>query len=128
MSAFSDEIAGICEEMEDFLEATITTPTGRELPCIPGWDEISTDVEVGPQRELKQFYVLVRKSHFITADNTVITADSDVILADNSTGRARSGVNGYRTGSFRGGVYRVLAVSEDPSGAYFKIYLIDPTS
>jgi hypothetical protein len=98
-------------------------PSGAEIPCVPSSEEMSIEVEIGPLVEMLQHVVRVRKTHFVTADNTMITVDSDVILADNSTARPRSGGAGYRTGGFRGKTYRVLKVAEDPSGAYFKIWL-----
>lgn len=118
-----DEIIGTLEELEADLGTILITPTGRELPCVPSMEEVGSTVEVGPQLEVITMAVRVRKSLFVTADNTVITADSDVILADNSTGRARSGGANYRTGGFRGKNYRVLKVDEDPTGAYFKIFM-----
>ena len=54
-------------------------------------EEVGTEMQIGPQFEVIKLAVRVRKSHFITADNTVITVDTEVILADNDTPRPSSG-------------------------------------
>jgi hypothetical protein len=122
MSAFSDEISGACEEMEGDLGNTLTTAQNLELPCIPSMEEVGNTVVIGPLEEVIQVALLVRKSYFITADNTIITVDSDEILADNSSPRPRSG----SLITFRGKRYRSIMYEEDPSGAFFKIYLTSP--
>lgn len=114
--ALRDEIIDALEEIEaDNLDITgegmvLITPTDREIPCVPSMEEVGYEIQIGPQVLTIDSVVIVRKSHFVTADNTVITADSDVILADNSTPRPRTGSGQYRTGSFRGKTMRVVKV------------------
>lgn len=126
MSTIREIIAEGLQELEGLLTdalgetKTLILPSGAEIPCVPAMEEVGAEVQIGRQVETILASVLVRKTHFVTADNTVISADSDVILADNSTATPRTSGQ-YRTGGFRGKTYRVLTVSEDPSGAYFKI-------
>lgn len=120
-----EEIIGALEELETDLISEggetqkLILPSGAEIPCVPSMEDIGTEIAIGPQSETNIAVVRVRKSHFITADLTTITVDSDVILADNETPRLRSG----KKPQFRGKTYRVLKVSEDPTGAYFKVFL-----
>lgn len=124
-----EETIDAMEELESDLQdeagetQKLILPSNAEIPCVPSTEEVGTAIGIGGQSEIITAVVRVRKSWFVTADSTVITADSDVILADNSTGRPRSGGANYRTGGFRGKNYRVLKVAEDPSGAYFKIFM-----
>jgi hypothetical protein len=121
-----EEIADALEELESDLQdhagATqkLTLPAGAELPCVPSMERVWNKVaNAGPQIEDIDTTVIVRKSHFITADLTNITVDLTTLTADNDTPRLRSG----KKPTFRTKTYRVVFVEEDPSGAYFKVYL-----
>jgi hypothetical protein len=123
--AIRDEIESALEELEnDLSDSTGATqklilPSGAEIPCVPAMEDLSSEIAIGPQIEGNVVAMLVRKSHFITADLTTITVDTELILADNDTPRLRSG----KKPMFRGKTYRVIDVQEDPSGAYFKVFL-----
>ena len=127
--SIATEIIDALESLEaDNLDAggnqmVLILPSNAQIPCVPSSEEVGTEIQVGPQVETIQAMVHVRKSYFVDASNTVITVDSDVILADNSTGRPRSAGGAYRTGGFRGKTYRVLKVTEDPAGCYFRVYM-----
>lgn len=122
------EISECLEELETDLqdESGATQKiiwNGLEIPCVPSSEDLSSMVaDVGPQIGVQILAVIVRKSHFITADLTTITADSEVILADNDTPRLRSG----KKPTAKGRTYRVINSVEDPSGAYFKVYMRGP--
>ncbi len=120
-----EEIAGALEEMENDLvnesgeTQKLILPSNKELPCVPSSEDVGAEIAIGNQVEVITAVVRVRKVHFKTTDSTLITIDSDVILTDDDTPRLRSG----KKPQFRGKTYRVLKVSEDPSSAYFKIFM-----
>jgi hypothetical protein len=124
--AIRDEIESALEELENDLSDSsgatqkLILPSGAEIPCVPAMEDLSTMVmDVGPQAEANIIAVIVRKVHFITSDLTTITVDTELVLADNDTPRPRSG----KKPSFRGSTYRFLRSVQDPSGAYFKIFM-----
>lgn len=118
--SFKSEIESALEEIEgDLPEMTLTLPQGAVIPCVPSMEDMSSEIAIGAQIEGNVVVVRVRKSWFITSDLTTITSDSTVLLSDNDTPRLRSG----KTPVFRGKTYRVLKSQEDPSGAYFKVFL-----
>ena len=130
MSTLREEIVDALEflENENLDESGETKklilPSGAELPCIPSREEVGYEIQIGPQIRTVTVSVKVRKSHFVTADNTIITVDSDIILADNSTPRPRAGEGNYRRVGFRGTInLRVLRVDEDSTGAFFVILM-----
>lgn len=120
-----EEINDALEELENDLTdesgetQKLILPSNAEIPCVPSMEDVGSEIAIGPSVEMISAVVRVRKTHFITADMTTVTADSDLILADNDTPFLRSG----KKPQFRGKTYRVLKVSEDPSGAYFKVFL-----
>jgi hypothetical protein len=117
--SIQSEIIDCLEDLEGDLGESITTAANAVIPCVPSMEGISAEIAIGPQVEGNLVQVRVRKSYFVTADNTLITVDSDELLADNSTKRPHTGVKL----TYRGKVYRCLKYEEDPSGAYFKLYL-----
>lgn len=120
-----EEIADALEELEadnaDEFGATlkITLPSGQQLPCVPSFMDVGNTIEIGGRFEALSLVVTVRKSLFITADLETVTVDTEEVTADNETPRLRSG----KKPVFKTVTYRVLKVAEDPSGAYFKIFL-----
>jgi hypothetical protein len=98
---------------------TLPGANGARIPCVPSMEDVGYTVVIGGVEEVISSIVLVRKSHFVTVDLTNITIDVTTLTVDNSTPRLRS----LKKPTFRTKTYRVLKVQEDPSEAYFKVFL-----
>jgi hypothetical protein len=128
MSYIHDEIADALTELEtdcgDSDGAQAFTWKTAEIPCVPDTLLRGTEVVIGGKEWTVQFSLTVRKSHFLSADSSLITVDSDQWTGDDVKPHPIAG----RKLTFRGKVYRILSVSEDPTRAYAKLNLADSNS
>jgi hypothetical protein len=123
--SFRDDIAGGLEELEDELsfagEVQTFTWKGAEIPCVPNQLNRGTVVVSGGFEAVVGFTLNVRRSNFLSADDTLTTVDGELWSADANRPHPVAG----RTLTFRGKSYKILTATEDSSRAYYKLDLAD---
>lgn len=122
------EIEGALLELEGDLandtDLSVFTWKGVDIPCVPNMRGTSSDLVFGGHDDVTSFSLVVRVSHFLTADTTLVTADDTLNTADNHTPRPIAGMRLI----YKGHTYKIDSAVLDPARAYVKLVLVDKDS
>lgn len=121
---FKREIQRALEEIEGIVGDNTFTWKSIEIPCTPSTLQRGVVIDIGGNPEEISLTLIVRRSHFLTADSTLVTVDSDLYTTDNDTPVPVA----RRTVIFRGATYRILSAKESAPQSHLELHLADPHS
>lgn len=107
--------------VEEDTEAQTFEWKGAQVPCCPSNERRETLIDANGNPIETTLRLLVRRSHFKTADSSLITVDSDLVTMDNDTPTPVTG----RTLVFRGRDWRVLSAREGSCQSFYVLDLAD---
>ena len=96
---------------------------GSVVPCIPANVQDANSVMPGGFQDDVQFRLLVKVEDWMFADSTIILVDDTVMtLGEDEKPKPIIG----RTLTYKGRLYRITGVRQDPSGGFYQINLASP--
>ena len=102
-------------------EGQTFTWRGKAVPCSPSGLGKTIEIDARGNAIAVSLRLVVRRSHFLTADSTLVTVDSQLFTADNDM---LTPVSGYSL-AFRGRQYQVITARESANQSYFCLTLAD---
>jgi hypothetical protein len=95
---------------------------GAAVDCIPANVQDANSVVAGGFQDDVQFRLLVKIQDWLSADSALVLIDDTVQVLDDERPRPIIG----RTLTYKGRLYRITGVRQDPSGGFYQINLASP--
>lgn len=95
---------------------------GAAVDCIPANVQDANSVVAGGFQDDVQFRLLVKIQDWLSADSALVLIDDTVQVLDDERPRPIIG----RTLTYKGRIYRITGVRQDPSGGFYQINLASP--
>lgn len=95
---------------------------GAAVDCIPANVQDANSVVAGGFQDDVQFRLLVKIQDWLAADSSIVLLDDTVAVLDDERPKPIIG----RTLTYKGRLYRIVGVRQDPSGGFYQINLASP--
>lgn len=95
---------------------------GAAVDCIPANVQDANSVVAGGLQDDVQFRLLVKIQDWLAADSSIVLIDDTVAVLDDERPKPIIG----RTLTYKGRLYRIVGVRQDPSGGFYQINLASP--
>lgn len=95
---------------------------GAAVDCIPANVQDANSVVAGGFQDDVQFRLLVKIQDWRAADSSIVLVDDTVAVLDDERPKPIIG----RTLTYKGRLYRIVGVRQDPSGGFYQINLASP--
>lgn len=95
---------------------------GAAVDCMPANVQDANSVVAGGFQDDVQFRLLVKIQDWLSADSALVLIDDTVQVLDNERPKPIIG----RTLTYKGRIYRITGVRQDPSGGFYQINLASP--
>jgi hypothetical protein len=96
---------------------------GAAVDCIPANVQDANSVVAGGFQDDVQMRLLVKIQDWLSADSAIVLVDDTVaVLGDDERPKPIIG----RTLTYKGRLYRITQVRQDPSGGFYQINLASP--
>lgn len=95
---------------------------GAAVDCIPANVQDANSVVAGGFQDDVQFRLLVKIQDWLAADSSIVLIDDTVAVLDDERPKPIIG----RTLTYKGRLYRITGVRQDPSGGFYQINLASP--
>lgn len=92
------------------------------VDCIPASVNDSNSVVPGGMQDDVQMRLLVKIQDWIASDSSIVLIDDTVAVMDDERPKPIIG----RTLTYKGRLYRIVGVRQDPSGGFYQINLASP--
>ena len=98
------------------------TWNGTAVECVPASLNDANSVIVGGMQDDVQLRLLVKAQDWLSADSSIVVIDDSLAVLQDDRPRPLIG----KTLTYKGRLYRIILVKQDPSMAYFSIQLGSP--
>lgn len=95
---------------------------GAAVDCIPANVQDANSVVAGGFQDDVQFRLLVKIQDWLAADSSIVLVDDTVAVLDDERPKPIIG----RTLTYKGRLYRIVGVRQDPSCGFYQINLASP--